>query len=122
MEPSNVVAKQQKPIITIKMLRYSGACDEECVKFLRLFPSGEVEVTLELAAIYAWDFNLNWCVENLLRWDEITLPEGECCVLCYLWNLAHFSTKEYAKRFAEYFIQQNSGPVIEEGSTVQNGS
>lgn len=51
--------------LTLSTLADKGACFEQCAKFKALFGSS-VEITPELCAKYAQDFDWDWAANNLL--------------------------------------------------------
>lgn len=65
------------PKITYSELVNLGACDEQLNVFRELFPSGEVEVTEELAVMHAKRFDWQWASEVLLDLEAVCRLENE---------------------------------------------
>lgn len=93
-----------KPIVTLDMLHSLDACEGQIREFERVFPAGEVEVTVDGMVAVADMFEWGWAGSYLLN------PPVHClyCRLGGGIDSDHNDVKAAARMFAELFIQQHN--------------
>lgn len=110
--------------LTLQTLLYKGACEEQTDLFKKLFPDGQVTVTVELAMALADKWSWDWAAETLLsddgwrEWLRETQPAEDTYQrqMRPFWDAEHAAyarANQAREKFGDAWVKEHPGQDAE---------